>query len=233
MESLKKALSRKADKERGQFLLRFFKTKKGQYGEGDLLWGIAVPEQRLIARQFKDIDYSEIQRLLNDKIHECRLTALLVLIEKYRKADENEKAKIYKLYLKNYKNINNWDLVDLSAPQIVGNFLMNKDKHALYDFARSNNLWKKRIAIIATFAFIKEKQLDDTFKISEILLKDEHDLIHKAVGWMLREAGKRDKKAEIEFLKKYASKMPRTMLRYSIEKFTPEERSYFLKKGRF
>ncbi|MFA5369088.1 MAG: DNA alkylation repair protein [Candidatus Paceibacterota bacterium] len=228
MTLIKNELKSKSNKEKAQFLLRFFKTKKGQYGEGDIFWGIVVPEQRLIAKKFKDIDYKEIQNLLNDKIHECRLTALLVLIEKYKKADEKEREFIFKLYLKNYKNINNWDLVDLSAPKIIGGYLIDKDKKILYDFALSNNLWKKRIAIVATYSFIKEKKLDDTFKIAEILLKDEHDLIHKAVGWMLREAGKRDKKMEIKFLKKYANIMPRTMLRYAIEKFTTEEREYFL-----
>jgi 3-methyladenine DNA glycosylase AlkD len=226
---IKKALSLKADKEKAQTLRRFFKTREGQYGAGDIFFGVIVPEQRAIAKQFKDSDYTEIQDLLNDKIHECRLTALLVLIEKYKKAEEKEKEKIFNLYLKNYKNINNWDLVDLSAPQIAGKHLLDREKKILYDLAISDNLWKKRIAIISTFAFIKEKKLDDTFKISEILLKDGHDLIQKAVGWMLREAGKRDKKMEIDFLKEHASEMPRTMLRYAIEKFTPEERRYFLK----
>jgi len=225
---VKKCLQKKINKEKAIFLLRFFKTQKGQYGEGDIFWGITVPEQRKIAKKFKEINFYQIQELLNDKIHECRLTGLLILIEKYKKADPSEQAKIFKLYLKNYKNINNWDLVDLSAPAIVGNYLLNKDRKILYRFAQSNYLWKKRIAIVATFAFIKNKQLDDTFEIAEILLNDKHDLIHKAVGWMLREAGKRNKKAEIDFLKKYASKMPRTMLRYSIEKFSESERKKFL-----
>jgi len=225
---VKKCLQKKINKEKAIFLLRFFKTQKGQYGEGDIFWGITVPEQRKIAQQFKEINFYQIQELLSDGIHECRLTGLLILIEKYKKADPSEQAKIFKLYLKNYKNINNWDLVDLSAPAIVGNYLLNKDRKILYRFAQSNHLWKKRIAIVATFAFIKNKQLDDTFEIAKILLNDKHDLIHKAVGWMLREAGKRNKKAEIDFLKKYASKMPRTMLRYSIEKFSELERKKFL-----
>jgi len=225
---VKKCLQKKINKEKAIFLLRFFKTQKGQYGEGDVFWGITVPEQRKIAKKFKEINFYQIQELLSDEIHECRLTGLLILIEKYKKADQAEQSKIFKLYLKNYKNINNWDLVDLSAPAIVGNYLLNKDRKIIYDLAKSDNLWKKRIAIVATFAFIKNKQLDDTFEIAKILLNDKHDLIHKAVGWMLREAGKRNKKAEIDFLKKYAPKMPRTMLRYSIEKFSGSERKKFL-----
>lgn len=226
--SVKKILQKKRNKEKAIFLLRFFKTQKGQYGEGDIFWGITVPEQRKIAQQFKEISLSQIQELLNNQIHECRLTSLLILIEKFKKSEPIEQAKIFKLYLKNYQNINNWDLVDLSAPAIVGNYLLDKDRKILYDLAKSNDLWKKRIAIVATYAFIKNKDLEDTFKIAKILLNDSHDLIHKAVGWMLREAGKRNKEKEIDFLKKYALKMPRMMLRYSIEKFSDSERKKFL-----
>jgi 3-methyladenine DNA glycosylase AlkD len=226
--SVKKILQKKRNKEKAIFLLRFFKTQKGQYGEGDVFWGITVPEQRKIAQQFKHISLSQIQELLNDQIHECRLTGLLILIEKYNSAEEKEQEKIFKLYLKNYQNINNWDLVDLSAPKILGDYLLNKDRTILYDLAKSNNLWKKRIAIVSTYAFIKNKDLEDTFKIAKILLNDSHDLIQKAVGWMLREAGKRNKEKEVEFLKKYALKMPRMMLRYSIEKFSGPERKKFL-----
>ncbi len=230
MISVKKALSLKIDKNQAVHLQRFFKTGKGQYGEGDVFWGIKVPEQRNIVKQFfKETDLKEIQELLNDKVHECRLTGLLILVAKFGKADKKEKQTIFKLYLKNYKNINNWDLVDLSAPNIVGTYLLDKDREILYQLAKSDNLWKKRIAVLATAAFIRKGQFFDTLKISEILLNDKHDLIHKAVGWMLREVGKRDKKAEIEFLEKFGTKMPRTMLRYSIEKFNPQEREYFLK----
>lgn len=231
MPQVKKALSLKKDKIKARLLQRFFKTGKGEYGEGDIFWGIVVPEQREVAKRFKEASMAEIQDLLEDRVHECRLTGLFILIEKYKKGSEAERAKIYKLYLKNYSNINNWDLVDLSAPKIVGDYLLDKDRGPLYVFAKSDNLWKKRIAVLSTFTFIKEGQFDDAFGIAEILLDDKHDLIHKAVGWMLREVGKRDKKTEIIFLKKYAATMPRTMLRYAIEKFTPEERSYFLKKG--
>ncbi len=227
---IKKELEKRTNQEKAQILSRFFKTGKGQYGEGDIFLGVTVPEIRKVARQFKEVDFSKIQELLDDKIHECRLAGILILVEKYEKAEQDEKEKIFKLYLKNYKNINNWDLVDLSAPKIVGNYLLNKDRKILYDLIDSGHLWKKRIAILATFSFIREEQLDDTFKISKILLNDEHDLIQKAVGWMLREAGKRNKEKEIEFLEKHASKMPRTMLRYAIEKFSESERKYFLAK---
>ncbi|MFA5087268.1 MAG: DNA alkylation repair protein [Candidatus Paceibacterota bacterium] len=232
VNQVKIELQKRANKEKAQLLGRFFKTQKGQYGEGDVFFGIIVPEQRIVARRFIDIGHKEIQELLNDKVHECRLTALFILVEKYKKTDEKEKKKIFNLYLKNYKNINNWDLVDLSAPRIVGEHLMDKDRKILYDWAKSNNLWKKRIAILSTFTFIKNRQLDDSFKIAKILLNDKHDLIHKAVGWMLREAGKRDKNKEIDFLEKYVPKMPRTMLRYAIEKFSPSERAHFLKIDR-
>jgi 3-methyladenine DNA glycosylase AlkD len=225
---IKKELERRANKEKAQILSRFFKTGKGQYGEGDIFLGVTVPEIRKVAKQFKEVAFSKIQELLDDKIHECRLAGLLILVEKYEKAEQDEKEKIFKLYLKNYKNINNWDLVDLSAPKIVGDYLLNKDRKILYDLVNSGHLWKKRIGILATFAFIREKQLNDTFKISKILLNDKHDLIQKAVGWMLREAGKRNKTQEIEFLEKHASKMPRTMLRYAIEKFSESERKHFL-----
>lgn len=225
---IKKELEKRSNKEKAQILSRFFKTGRGQYGEGDIFLGVTVPEIRKVAKQFKEVAFSKIQELLDDKIHECRLAGLLILVEKYEKAEQDEKEKIFKLYLKNYKNINNWDLVDLSAPKIVGDYLINKDRKILYDLVASDHLWKKRIAILATFTFIKEKQLNDTFKISKILLNDKHDLIQKAVGWMLREAGKRDKEKEIEFLEKYASKMPRTMLRYAIEKFSELERKHFL-----
>ncbi|MDD5569170.1 MAG: DNA alkylation repair protein [Candidatus Pacebacteria bacterium] len=227
---IKKELEKAGDKERARNSRWFFKTGKGEYGEGDIFWGIKVPEQRQIAKKFSHISLKEIEELLHDKVHECRLTALLVLVEKYAKAGEKEKEIIFKFYLKNYKYINNWDLVDLSAPKIVGDFLLSKNRKILYELAKSDNVWKKRIAVLVTFAFIKNKDLTDALKIAEILLNDEHDLIRKAVGWMLRETGKRDKKAEIDFLEKYASQMPRVMLRYAIEKLSPAERSYFLSK---
>ncbi len=206
----------------------FFKTGPGQYGEGDIFIGIKSADMRSIAKKYKDLKLSDIQKLLKSKIHEERQVALLILIEQF-KIQENQK-KIVKFYLKNTNYINNWDLVDLSAPKILGDYLIDKPKDILYKFAKSDNLWKKRIAVISTYAFIRKNQLKDTLRISEILLKDKHDLIHKATGWMLREVGKKDMKILRKFLDKNISKMPRTMLRYAIEKFPENIRLKYLKK---
>ena len=215
---------------KAKILAGFFKTGKGEYGEGDIFWGITVPEQRKVAKKFIDLNFSDIQRLLNSKIHEQRLVALLLLVEKYKKGNDKEKKEIVKLYLKNTKNINNWDLVDLSSHYILGDYLLNKNRGTLYKLAKSKNLWEKRIAIISTFAFIRVEDFGDSLKIAEILLKDKHDLIHKAVGWMLREVGKKDPQVEEKFLIRYYKDMPRTMLRYAIEKFPEKKRQFYLKK---
>ena len=230
MNRIRKELQKKGDKERVKALSHFFKTGEGQYGEGDVFLGIKVPIQREIVEMFKEASLFEIQELIDDKIHECRLTGLLILVQKYKKAEN--KKEIFDFYLKNTKKINNWDLVDLTAPNIIGDFLLDKKKEReiLYSLAKSKNLWERRIAILSTFTFLREKQFKDTLEISKILLKDEHDLIHKAVGWMLRELGKRDKNIEVDFLKKYCKIMPRTMLRYAIEKFNQKERASFMKK---
>ena len=234
LENLKNELLRLKNPEKAKNLQRFFKTGKGEYGEGDIFLGIVVPEQRKIAKMFSDLELNDLQELLDSKIHEHRLISLFILVDKYKRADEQEKKEIFDFYLKNTEkgNINNWDLIDLSAPNIVGDFLLNKEKERkiLSDFAKSENLWKKRVAILATFRFIKYKDLDDSLKLSEILLNNKHDLIHKAVGWMLREIGKRDENVLKEFLIKNHKKMPRTMLRYSIEKFPEDERKEWLKK---
>lgn len=227
---LKKELKESSSSKQAKILQRFFKTGKGEYGEGDIFLGVKVPEQRKIAAKFQDLSLENLEKLLNSKIHEHRMTALFILINQYEKADERGKKKIVDFYFKNTKNINNWDLVDLSAPKIAGDYLLNKPRKILYELAKSNNLWERRIAIISTHTFIRDDKFDDTLKIAKILLKDQHDLIHKAVGWMLREVGKRDQKAEEEFLKKYYSKMPRTMLRYAIEKFSERKRKFYLKK---
>jgi 3-methyladenine DNA glycosylase AlkD len=230
LNKLKKELDSLADKKKAVILQGFFKTGKGQYGEGDIFLGIKVPVQRGVAKKYLDLLLSDIQKLLNTKIHEYRLVALFILIDKYQKGSDNEKKKIYNLYLKNYNNINNWDLVDLSAPKIVGDYLLNKDRDTLYKLARSNHLWKKRIAILSTFSFIRNNDFKDSLSISEILLHDDHDLIHKAVGWMLREVGKRDQKVLEKFLDKHIGQMPRTMLRYAIERFEETLRKSYLKK---
>lgn len=216
---------------KAQLLMRFFKCGKGEYGEGDIFWGIMVPRQReVVKRYWMSTDIEDIQKLIKSKIHEHRLVGLLILVEKFLKADEKTRTEIYKFYLKNAKRVNNWDLVDLTAPKIVGGYLLNKNRKVLYKLAKSKNLWEKRIAILATFMFIYHKQFQDTLKISEILLNDKQDLIHKAVGWALREVGKRDQKIEEKFLKKYYKTMPRTMLRYAIEKFPEQRRKEYLKK---
>jgi 3-methyladenine DNA glycosylase AlkD len=226
MVNIEKELQSKKDPIRAKILSRFFKTGKGQYGEGDIFLGIVVPIQRAIAKKYKDVSLKEIQKLLDSKIHEYRLTGLLVLVEKYKE----DKELVYNFYIKNFRNINNWDLVDLTAPKIMGDFLKDKKKDILYSLAISDDLWERRISIIATFAFIKDNDFKDALKISKILLNDKHDLIHKAVGWMLREIGKRDKETEKEFLNEYYRFMPRTMLRYSIEKFNPREKEFYMKK---
>lgn len=228
---LKKDLLKLSNPQQAKILQRFFKTAPGEYAQGDLFLGIKVPEQRVIANKYhKILTYPEIQKLLQSKYHEHRLTALFILIKKYLKSDEAEQKTIFDLYLQNTKYINNWDLVDSSTPNIVGTYILNKDKNILYQLANSADLWEKRIAIMATFTFIKNQQFQETLKISEILLHDQHDLIHKAVGWMLREIGNRDLAIEEQFLKKYHSQMPRTMLRYALEKFPEEKRKFYMKK---
>jgi len=222
----KKELKNKADPKRAKITQRFFKTGPGEYGEGDVFLGIVVPEVRKLVKKYSNLKIKEIIKLLHSKIHEERLTALLIMVKKF--PIEENKEKIYNLYLKNTKYINNWDLVDLSADKIVGDYLLNKPKSILYKLARSKSIWERRISIIATFNFIKNNKFTETLKISKILLNDEHNLIHKAVGWMLREVGKRDLKTEERFLKKYYPKMPRTMLRYALEKFPEKKRKQYL-----
>jgi len=230
---IKKELKALGNPKKALHSARFFKTGKGEYGQGDIFLGISVPEQRKIAGKYWSlISLSDTKNLLQSKIHEHRLTALFILIAKYQKGDKEVKTGIYKLYLNNTRYINNWDLIDLSAPKIVGDHLSNKPvkRKILYRFAKSKSLWEKRIAILATYTFIRNKEFSDTLKISEILLFDKHDLIHKAVGWMLREVGKKDQKTEEDFLKKYHKVMPRTMLRYAIEKFPEKKRKFYMKK---
>ncbi|HEC85554.1 MAG TPA: DNA alkylation repair protein, partial [Thioploca sp.] len=202
----------------------------GEYGEGDKFLGIKVPVQRKVAKKYQALSLTDIQTLLNSDIHEYRLTALILLINHYTKANDTNKQKIFDFYLHNTKHINNWDLVDITAPKIVGDYLLDKPRDILYQLARSTNLWEKRIAIIATMTFIKQDDFSDTLKLAEILLNDEHDLIHKAVGWTLREVGKREQSVEENFLNKHYKQMPRTMLRYAIERFDDKRRKFYLKK---
>lgn len=229
IDQLEKELQKEADKERGKFLSGFFKTGKGQYKEGDIFLGISVPRQRFIAAKYLDLSLIHIEQLLHAKFHEYRLTALIILTENYRKSTESDRTKIYSFYIKNTSYINNWDLVDASADKIVGAYLLDKPREKLYKFAKSSNLWEKRIAIVATYQFIKHKEYKDTLGIAEILVNDKHDLIQKAVGWMLREVGKRvSQEKEEEFLKIHYKTMPRTMLRYAIERFPEEKRKKYL-----
>jgi 3-methyladenine DNA glycosylase AlkD len=224
-----KDLQNLANPEKAKILQRFFKTGKGEYGEGDLFLGITVPEQRKLAKKYQALTLKEVQKLLSSSYHEHRLTSLLILVIKYSKSDEEGKKEIVDFYLKNTKHINNWDLVDSSADKIIGDYLLERARSILYKLAESENIWERRIAIMATFRFIKNNQFKDTMKISEMLIRDDHDLIHKAVGWMLRETGKRDMATEEAFLKKHYKKMPRTMLRYAIEKFNQDKRRTYLK----
>ncbi len=229
IKNIREDIQRLRNPEKAKMLSGFFKTGKGQYGEGDVFLGIPVPEQRKIAKKYTGLSFTDIRKLLLSRIHEYRLIALLILIIRYRRADETGKRNIFNLYMKNIHYINNWDLVDLSAPNIVGDYLLTRDRSILYRLAQSENLWERRIAIISSFAFIRTDQFDDTFRIAELLLHDRHDLIHKAIGWMLREIGKRDQQKEETFLGKYAAVMPRTMLRYAVERFEEGKRQSYLK----
>lgn len=210
-----------------EFLQRFFKTGKGEYAEGDVFAGIKVPISRKIAKTFKHLDLKDLSILIKSPVHEERLIALFILVDKMKKTDQITEEKIFRFYLKNMKYVNNWDLVDLSAEKIIGYYLFDKERNILFELAKGN-LWERRISLMSTFHFIKMHDFNTTFQLAFLLLNDNHDLIHKAVGWMLREIGKRDLEAEEEFLKKHYNKMPRTMLRYSIEKFPEKKRKAYL-----
>jgi 3-methyladenine DNA glycosylase AlkD len=232
LNDLMNELKESANPEKAKIFQRFFKTGKGEYGEGDVFIGLTMPQQREIIKKYTDLSFADLQTLLNSKVHEYRMAALLILNLKYKKAkkDNLEKRKIYEFYMKNTKNINNWDLVDLSAPNVPGAFLLKDGTDTLRILAKSKNLWERRIAIVSTAAFIRNGKLGETLAIAEMLLHDEHDLIHKAVGWMLREVGKKNKNVLEIFLTSRNKEMPRTMLRYSIEKFSPEERKKWMQK---
>lgn len=222
-----------ANAERAAFLQGFFKTGKGQYAEGDVILGVTAPVMRDIVKRAPPMPLSEVQVLLDSKYHEARLAGLLFLIRQLKRAAEEERKEIFDFYLQNARRANSWDLVDLSCRDIVGAYLLDKkDRSVLYRLAESSNLWEQRIAIVSTWTLIKYNQLDDTLRIAEMLLNHKHDLIHKAVGWMLREVGKKDRQTLAHFLEKHHRQMPRTALRYAIERFLPEERMYFLKLGK-
>jgi len=230
VQQVKAHLKRIANKEIAIHSQKFFKTGNGEYAERDLFVGIRVPVLRKLVKQYRDISLPDVSQLLKSKYHEERLLSLLMLVTMFGKADEENRKSIYDLYLRNTKFINNWDLVDSSAGQIVGAYLKNRDKTTLYALAHSQDLWERRISIISTFHYIKNNDFHDALTISEILLQDTQDLIHKAVGWMLREIGKRDMNVLEEFLKKHYTEMPRTMLRYAIEKFPEGKRQRYLKR---
>jgi len=208
---------------------RFFKTARGEYGYGDKFLGIRVPVIRLSVKKYAATPLSVTKILLQSEYHEIRLFALLLLVQQFSKGSPDEQKRIYSIYLNKTRYINNWDLVDSSAHYIIGSYLEDKDKSILYELSKSSSLWERRIAIMATFYFIKKNQFIDTLQISKQLLSDREDLIHKAVGWMLREIGKRNLATETGFLKSHYKTMPRTMLRYAIEKFSKEERQKYLK----
>lgn len=228
LKEIKRQLKGLSSKEYADASQRFFKTGPGEYGEGDQFIGIRVPALRKLAKEYKTVSISNSEILLMSPVHEERFLALLFLMQHYARGDEQIRSHIYEFYLKSTRFINNWDLVDLSAEHIVGHYLLNRSKAPLYHLAGSQDLWERRIAIISTFCYIKQHNFKETLKISKLLLPDREDLIHKAVGWMLREVGKRDFKSEETFLKKHYQSMPRTMLRYAIEKFPEVLRKGFL-----
>ncbi|HRX64229.1 MAG TPA: DNA alkylation repair protein [Candidatus Absconditabacterales bacterium] len=229
---IKKELLALQNSEKAGILQGFFKTGKGEYGEGDVFLGITMPQQRQVVKKyFKEISFDDIQKLLESKYHEFRMSGLLCLVYKYEfEKDETREKNIFDFYVKNLEYVNNWDLVDVTCPKIIGDYLLDKEKDILYNFAKSENMWIQRVAIVSTWTLIKNGQLKDTIKLAEILLDHEHDLIHKAVGWMLRELGKKDKCLLEKFLEKNVKLMPRTMLRYSIERFGDQERKFWLNK---
>jgi len=240
LNKILKEIYSKKNKKKSEIFSGFFKTGRGDYGEGDKFLGITVSVSRNIAKKYLNLSLKEILELLKNKFHEIRLIGLIVLVEKYKLANDIDKKKIYNFYLKNTKYINNWDLVDLSCYHIVGNYLYNlspepdsgenRVEKTLFKLTKSKNLWEQRIAIVSTFYFIKNNRFDMTLKIAGLYLTHKHDLIHKATGWMLREMGKRDKNKLLAFLNENYKKMPRTMLRYSIEKLDKNLKDKYMRK---
>ena len=214
---------------KAKVLRSFFKTGPEEYGEGDVFIGVTVPQVRKLAARYRDAGFPELKSLLQSKVHEQRLLAVIILVMQFRKADVKNKKQIFDFYIKHRKHVNNWDLVDQSAYHIVGAHLKDRDRSLLVRFANSENLWERRMAVVSTFHYIGEGESENTFKIAKLLLNDKHDLIHKAVGWMLREVGKHCSERTLDlFLKKHASRMPRTTLRYAIERFPETKRKRYL-----
>jgi 3-methyladenine DNA glycosylase AlkD len=228
-KEIRKKIRTLGSPERAEVAQRYFKTGPGEYGEGDIFLGLNAQEMKTVAKEYRAISLDEVLHLLQSAIHEERAIALLILVQAFAKGDDATKQQIYKLYLQQTQFINNWDLVDCSAAQIVGAFLMNQNKKPLYTLAKSKSLWERRISIISTFHFIRRQEFSETLKIARMLLTDNEDLIHKAVGWMLREVGKRNLEVEERFLIEHYEKMPRTMLRYAIEKFPEARRQMYLR----
>jgi 3-methyladenine DNA glycosylase AlkD len=231
LQQLIKEIKRHSSRKKSKIYAGFFKTGIGEYSEGDVFLGVPMPEQRKLAQKYVDLKFGNIKELIYSKYHEHRMIGWLIMVYKYKVAKNVEKKKIIDFYIKHRHRCNNWDLIDCTADKLLGKHIINRDKSILYSLAKSDSLWGRRIAIIATFEFIKNKKFDDTKKIAEILLNDKHDLIHKAVGWMLREMGKRDEKQLIKFLNKHYRKMPRTMLRYAIERLHKKNKEFYMKKG--
>lgn len=229
-ERILKEINLHKNKNRAKASAWYFKTGKGQYGEGDVFWGLTVPECRKIAIKYGNLSEAELALLLKNKVHEIRLVGILALVHEYKNGAKKEKKKIVDFYLKNTRYINNWDLVDLSAHKILGEYFFNKNRNILLKLARSKNLWEQRISIISTFAFIRKGEIEWSIKLAKMFLDHKHDLIHKAVGWMIREVGKKNEKELRKFLDANLSKMPRTMLRYAIEKFPENLRKEYLRK---
>ena len=231
-ETIKQQIIDLSNKEKAQILSSFFQTKKGQYAHGDVFLGVTVPQIREIVAPCKKMALEETHKLLHSEFHECRFAALIILVNQFKLSNEAGRKIIFDFYLSNTQKINNWDLVDVSCHKIVGSWLIDKDKSILYELAKSDWLWDQRIAIVSTFAFIRNNDFEDILTLSEFFLTHPHHLIHKACGWMLREAGKRDKAVLINFLNKFAPQMPRVMLRYSIEKLSDEERKSYLRDSK-
>jgi len=228
-QDLKREVLSLSNKQRADFVQKYFKCGAGQYGEGDIFAGLSTSDVRKIASKYRGLTVTDIERALQEEVHEMRSVALVIMAAQYRLAPATNKKKYFDMYLGNTRYINNWDLVDISAPYIIGDYLLKKDRGILYTLAKSSSLWERRIAIISTFAFIKNGEAADTLNIAGLLLDDDQDLIHKAAGWMLREVGKRvNQKVLEQFLDEFAPSMPRTMLRYAIEKFPENKRKYYL-----